>query len=197
MTTPAINRAAPSTGLELAPVAPQETPGFLETTVRITAVVTAQYYAGLAIWAYPVLGLTCYLAGALFTYSNMTGTPIPDLVNGICQRCIPAEPARTQPVSRNIQPIFIPSEPGSRQGTITFPVTILELSPAGTPRAHSPEGSQRAASPRPPTTLPPEQRASAPRNEERQEVMVLGDVPESMLRSVYIPRSAVSEKKTV
>ena len=193
MTTHAVQPAAPSAGSQLVPAVPQERPSFLETTIRISAVATALFYAGLAIWAYPVLGLTCFVTTGVVAYSRQTGVPVQDLVDGFCQRCIPATPPSAQPVGRSVQPVFVPSGPGSRQGTITLPVTIVAFSPEGSPRAQSPDLAQRAVSPQPPTSRSAEQRPSSAPGNQGREFMVLGnfpDVSDAMLRSVYIPNTS-------
>lgn len=151
MATLAVHQPPHFAGVAQAPARPQEEPTFLETTVRVSTVMTALYYASLATWAYPVLGMTCFITSAIVTYSKVSGIPVQDLVDNICDRCIPAQPVQSQPIRRIVQPIFVPSSPGSVHGVLSFPVTIQEVIHTRTP---SPEPALRTPSPSVTTPLP-------------------------------------------
>ena len=150
MATLAIHQS-PHAGTAHAPATPQEEPTFLETTVRVSTVSAALYYASLATWAYPVLGMTCFVASAIVTYSKVSGIPVQDLIDNICDRCIPTQPVPSQALRRIVQPIFVPSTDGSIHGVLSFPVTIQEVmhtrSPSPEPARHTPSPQQLAAIP--------------------------------------------------
>ena len=100
----------------------EEIPGFVEATIRISAVAVAIYYAGLAIIAYPLVGTTAAIVSSVVIYSNISGIPVQDLIDRICDWCTPA-----QPVRRHFRQLNVPSTPIPVQATatLTMPVSLI------------------------------------------------------------------------
>ncbi|HEY5259406.1 MAG TPA: hypothetical protein VIJ46_02080 [Rhabdochlamydiaceae bacterium] len=208
MATLAIHQPPHIAGTARAPATPQEEPTFLETTVRVSTVSAALYYASLATWAYPVLGMTCFVASAIVTYSKVSGIPVQDLIDNICDRCIPAQPIQSQALRRIVQPIFVPSEPGSIHGVLSFPVTIQEVMHT---RAPSPELTLHSPAPQLVPAIPsaalsqiPTGSPTPPANNTQQRGFVVmgefpdtaGYVPQSLLNSTYFGRAAAPSTST-
>ncbi len=197
MATLAIHQSPHIAGTARAPATPQEEPTFLETTVRVSTVSAALYYASLATWAYPVLGMTCFAASAIVTYSKVSGIPVQDLIDNICDRCIPTQPTQSQALRRIVQPIFVPSTDGSIHGVLSFPVTIQEVMHTRTP---SPEPARPAPSTQHVAAIPSaaimqmvpaaaavETRSPTP--PQSRGFVVVGQLPET---AAYVPQSLLN-----
>lgn len=207
MATLATHQTPHVAGIAQAPARPQEEPTFLETTVRVSTVSAALYYASLATWAYPVLGMTCFITSAIVTYSKVSGIPVQDMVDNICDRCIPVQPVREQPMRRIVQPVFVPSSPGSIHGVLSFPLTIQEVmhthAPSPVPVRHTPSPQLTAAipsaalTPIPPAAAETRSPVASPSPSPSRDFVVFGQlpdtaayVPQSLLRSTYLGGSS-------